>query len=174
MLYNGKNETQEACKSLKIKLMDLVASVAVFACPDDVNKMVAKRGNALMSPNRRRKKSGEARRTKVNGILLDDNTYPNVTLKKHLLPAKFEQYTVCHIWPGTAYDPKYFTEIRNLVLIPSGLHALSDNLPEIIEMLKYRAYELYNYWYPDNEPIPQKPANYPKNWNNCFPMKPFK
>lgn len=55
---------------------------------------------------------------------------------------------VCHIWPGTTYDERYHTLLANLVLIPRILANLSDYFNAVIDVLKYRSYELYG-WYPE-------------------------
>ena len=166
---NGFNETAKACTKLGISLEKMVASVAIFACPKDVAIIVARFGDARMYTNVRRKKNKEARRTFINGEYVDDNTLVNRSFKGGFKPETFEDYHVCHIW-DLVHDVMYFSEIRNLVLIPSGIHALSDHNKTIIDMLRYRAWELYG-WSP-NGMEPNKPDNYPSpsDWAACLPF----
>jgi hypothetical protein len=166
---NGLNQIVTACTNLGISLEKLIASVAIFACPNDVDKIVQQFGDGRMYTNVRRGKKGEPRRTHINGEYIDENTFVGRSFKNGFKNLTFDKYTVCHIW-DLVHNVNYFSEIRNLVLIPSGLHALSDNIPFIIDMLRYRAWELYG-WSP-NGVKPMKPANYPSpsDWAQCEPF----
>lgn len=75
---------------------------------------------------------------------------------------KIKNYHACHIWADSCYDEKYHTCIANLVLIPAPLAGLSDYHPEIAKILKYRAYELFNWYFGESPPI--KPIKYPSLW----------
>ena len=172
---NGVLVTQEVCESMNIKLEDLIAKTAIFACEDSVNKIVSQYGNALMYPNLRRKSGKEEkRRTFIGDVCLDDNTYVNRSFKAGFENITFENYTVCHIW-AKVKEIDAFSEVRNLALIPSGLHALSDHFPNIIDILKFRAFKLYKWW-PKEENCPQTPSYYPADdkWRNRLPFTGFK
>ena len=172
---NGVHVTKEVCESMEIKLEDLIAKTAIFACEDSVKTIVSQYGNALMYPNLRRKTGKDEERRSFDGdVFLDDNTYVNRSFKAGFENITFEKYTVCHICDDVQ-DINLFSEVRNLVLIPSGLHALSDKLPNIINILQYRAYELYNWW-PGKEGPHQSPSNYPDNnmWRSRLPFTVFK
>lgn len=115
-----------------IKMFDsiacqLVAQSAIF-CSVEVFRKV-KEGELGSKENRenrgneygawfhytvRRAKHDEKRREKVNGILLDDNTYANTAIKSAVLESLekydhiyghskqiFKDFEVCHIWPNT-------------------------------------------------------------------------
>lgn len=79
----------------------------------------------------------------------------------------FKNYMVCHIWPGTTYDGRYLvsylTLLANLILIPRILANLSDYFSAVIDVLKYRSYELYG-WHPEGTATPQRPSYYPQVW----------
>lgn len=166
---NGINETVKACTNLGISLEKLVANVAIFACPKDVNNIVHNYGDARMYTNVRRKRNKENRRTFINDDYVDDNTLVNRSFKRGFKPQTFEEYHVCHIW-DLVHDVKYFSEVRNLVLIPSGIHALSDHNKSIIDILRYRAWDLYH-WAPNGK-APGRPTNYPlpSDWAPCLPF----
>jgi hypothetical protein len=72
-------------------------------------------------------------------------------------------YHACHVYPKSCYDEKYHTCIANLVLIPAPLAGLTDHHPEINEILKYKAFELCN-WYIIGEFSNLKPIKYPSIW----------
>ena len=146
----------EAFKKLEKPLIDLIAESSIWADPRKVN-------NKAVYPNVRRgnpKEKGEI----VDGIRIDDNTYANRAIKVAISKdAEFSNYVTCHIWPGTTYDERYHTNLANLVLIPKTIASLSDHCPAVIDVLKYRAYELYG-WYPEERNIPTRPEYYPENW----------
>lgn len=75
---------------------------------------------------------------------------------------KVTNYHACHVWEKSCYDEKYYTCIANLVLIPAPLVGLTDYHSEIAKILKYRAFELFN-WYLGESP-PPKPIKYPSLW----------
>lgn len=148
----------EAVESLDIDLAALVAACAFWSPADaDATKPAY--------PHVRRARSGEKRGTETpDGLRLDDNTFANRVSKaalSHL--GKFEGFAVCHIWPQTCYDEGYHTMPANLVLLPRALAGLTDHHPAVEQCLQYRAWELYK-WFPDGQPQPEKPANYPGNW----------
>lgn len=160
---NGDSLMDEALSRLGINLVDLIAEVSVWASPQDVKL-------EPIYPDKRRgpaKKKGK----QIDGIYIDDNTYANVAIKKAIgREIHFENFHACHIWPGTVYDERYYSLIPNLVLIPKIIAGLSDHYKEVIDVLKYRSYELYG-WYPSEEQVPQKPAYYPSNWTSICTEK---
>ena len=157
LMFDGNEILDEVTTSLRIDLASLVAGSAFWA-PCEENIGVAK------YPNVRRARASEKRRTKVDGVMLDDNSVANKVLKKALnCFGKFNGFTACHIWPNTCYDARYHTALTNLVLLPSGLSSLTDHNGEIEKCLQYRSWELYG-WCPDGNAPPPKPKNYPENW----------
>jgi len=107
----------------------------------------------------------------VDGITLDNNTYANTCFKRALGIGRKQiiGFHVCHIWPGTAYDPRCFTQLANLVAIPRELSSLSDHHPHIVACLKFRSWELYR-WKPEKDLWPVEPVNYPKTWRPPFAL----
>ena len=145
-------------QSIETQLIDLIAATAIWVRPDKVTlKPVypdTKRGRV--------KEKGKI----INGIRIDDNTYANVAIKRAISNSiEFKNYMVCHIWPCTTYDERYHTLLANLVLIPRILANFSDYFNTVIDVLKYRAYELYN-WYPEGAEVPQRPSYYPQFWRD--------
>ena len=136
--------------------MDIVALNSIWVPMEKVSM-------GPVYPNVKRGRAKDKGRI-INDIRIDDNTYANRAMKEAISKGiKFEDFEVCHIWPGTTYDERYHTLLQNLVLIPRALAGLTDHLDDVINMLKYRAWELYG-WRPDGQNIPQKPNYYPSSW----------
>lgn len=143
-------------QSIEPKLIDLIAATAIWVSPNKIS----------LSPVYPDTKRGRAKEKGniVDGIRIDDNTYANVAIKKAISGSiDFKNYMVCHIWPGTTYDERYHTLLANLVLIPRILANLSDYFNAVIDVLKYRSYELYG-WHPEGTEAPQRPSYYPQVW----------
>ncbi len=157
----------------EIDLGKLIAKTALFASKETTDALYDANNNGEYTwyKNYRRKESGIGKKGfGEGGIYLDDNTYANIGIKKALGydPKEFYEYEVCHIWHKSCYDVRYHTSIVNLVLLPRSIAALSDFNIDIIKLLQYHAYKLYN-WYPktykvdgiDFEPKePIRPINY--------------
>lgn len=143
-------------QSIEPQLIDLIAATAIWVSPDKIS----------LSPVYPDTKRGRAKEKGniVDGIRIDDNTYANVAIKKAISGSiDFKNYMVCHIWPGTTYDERYHTLLANLVLIPRVLANLSDYFNAVIDVLKYRSYELYG-WHPEGTETPKRPSYYPQVW----------
>ena len=156
MLDGDDIQYSDAFHELEKPLIDLVAQTSVWVEPSKVKR------NPVY-PNVKRgtvKNKGEI----IDGIRIDDNTYPNRAIKQAISKdINFVNYVACHIWPGTQYDERYHTQLANLVLVPKVIAGLTDFCHRVVDVLKYRAYELYN-WYPEEEAVPEKPSYYPENW----------
>ena len=151
----------DAFNTIKNPLIDLVAQSSIWVSPERVS-------TTAIYPNVKRGAPKDRGRI-IDGIRIDDNTYANRALKEAISKSvKFENYEVCHIWPYTTYDERYHTLLQNLVMIPRVLARLSDYYPEVINVLKYRAWELYK-WCPEGSEIPAKPDYYPLNWGTAVP-----
>ncbi len=147
----------ESFKKMENPLMDLIAESAIWVDPSRVPQHP-------IYPNVRRGYHDEKKKTEIAGIYIDDNTYANHAIKRAISKnIEFENYITCHIWPGTPYDVRYHTQLANLVLIPRALAGLSDHFAGVIDVLKYRSWELYGF-YPAGENQPQKPSYYPEKW----------
>lgn len=143
-------------QSIEPQLIDIIAATAIWVNPDRISL------NPVY-PNTKRGRAKEKGNV-VDGIRIDDNTYANVAIKKAISGSiDFKNYMACHIWPGTTYDERYHTLLANLVLIPRILANLSDYFSAVIDVLKYRSYELYG-WHPEGTAAPQRPSYYPQFW----------
>ena len=171
-LFDGRDLLEQALVSQGIDLCALVAATTVWANPEVFEYLKAHNGYGAYFPNTRRAKPPEVRGMIVDGTRLDDNTYANHAIKyavglKRLVVAM----EACHVWPGTTYIATCHTVIANLVLMPTSLAGLSDHNDAVISALKYRSYELYG-WYPPDEQQPPRPERYSYNWREPEPMTP--
>lgn len=106
-------------------------------------------------------------------IILDDNTYANNAIKYAVIEtlrrkygvqlkrSDFKGFTACHVWDNTCYNEHYHTSVANLILLPNCLADLTDHCDAVKEMLRYRVYEIFNF-YPAECNAPSKPKNYGK------------
>lgn len=158
-LYDGDEiQSKSSFKEVEHALIDLIAETSIWVRPDQVSL-------TAIYPDIRRGASKEKGQI-INGIRIDDNTYANRALKQGISKSlNFKNYVTCHIWPGTTYDERYHTMLPNLVLIPRVLAGLSDFCSEVINVLKYRSWELYG-WFPEEDSKPQKPLYYPDKWGS--------
>lgn len=169
----GSYALEKAIKQLKnvddkIFLMQLVASCAVWAPKEAVLKQRPDEFKYVRFKNGSGKKKNDK---EINDegieIVYDDNTQPNRLIKNavkegcNYVIAPYE-YHVCHIWEGTCYKRLYHTDLRNVVLLPSSIHSLSDHDKKIMNMLKCRSAELYGELKPEGRALPRKPACYKK------------
>lgn len=144
------------------QLTQLVAKSAVWAPKEVVAKLFQEEDNSTASwyINVRRRLSTERKRAEkfIDGTLLDNNNYANYAIKK-AMGITTKNYTVCHIYPNSVYDCRYFTSIPNLVLLPSPIASLSDHHADTIGFLKYYSYMEYGFYI--NE-VPIKPEIWDK------------
>ena len=168
MTIDGNENLSHAIVKLNVNLPELIAETAIWV------KKSATVMDARFPKVRRAPSNLKRGQFDENGIRLDDNTYANSAIKNALRAyGKFKNFTVCHIWPKTCYDPRYHTALCNLILVPSALAGLTDHDNNVIQCIQYRAWELYG-WHPDGTPPPSKPCNYPSNWKEplqCMPKE---
>ena len=151
----------------RIILAELVAKTSVWApfayhqaCKSSDGKCYAK------NPRIRMKRNTEVIESGNTTVPTGDN-YPDRQMKemgRECYKQNFQGYTACHIWRTKRKKSECYTCFANLVLLPSDLASLSNFSPFILDILKYRSYELYG-WVPDGKGIPDKPDNYPTYWN---------
>lgn len=101
--------------------------------------------------------------------IADDNTTANQAIKRAILLSrgynvsefnKFRDYEACHIWDDP-YDPRYYANIANLVLVPRSFADLTDHCDPIKELLRYEAYKRFgNVSVPIGKSIPACPKKY--------------
>lgn len=165
---DGDKVLIEALDKLNINLVELVAETSLWASPKIVKELIEKTGTSTRFPNVRRKRGNEIKGDKIGEVRLDDNTYANSAIKEMLgfkgeNKKHLENMYTCHIYDETCYNEEYHTKIENLVLIPKAIAQLSDHYDDVKRVLKYRSYELYGWFLPE-EGMPAKPLNYPNNW----------
>lgn len=152
-------------KSGKNTLLQMIVRTAVWA-PKEA--YLAQKDADLIYVRKRPSDTRKKRERDENNNILDDNSQPNrcikTSLKNYLgYTVAQNEYNVCHIWDElvngdkTCYDPRYFANLGNLVLVPKSLASLTDYLTEVKDALKARAYELFGF-IPDGETISQSGA----------------
>lgn len=161
---DGHVVCEHAAKKLNIDFAKLIAAIAIWAPKEEHEAL---NGGPARKCRRAQTSKGEKAKTKdIAGIYLDDNTIPNILMKRALknhYGISPVNYTTCHIWDKTCYDERYHTCYANLVLIPSDIYALSDFNDHVQKVLQYHAYEIFG-WYPEGKEEPKKPDNYPTEW----------
>jgi len=163
----------EACARLGIDLANLVAATGLWASPEIHAALAGASDAPAWYPKTQRAGAGQKRGTFVGEVRLDDNTYANVAIKRALglSPRNVVGFEVCHVWPGTTYDPRYHTCIANLILLPRSLASLSDHDATVQRAIQYRSFELYA-WSPEGVPLPEKPPGYPLEWRQPAAVTP--
>jgi hypothetical protein len=171
---DGNNTLRRALANLSTNLTAVVARCAIWASPEVVMalRLEPENQDARWWYNCRRAKGQEGKPgTFVDGVCLDNNMRAGSCIKRvcrmenHL---GHSNWTACHIWAKSCYDPRYHTSIPNLILLPAALADLTDFYGPTIAALRYRSYELYD-WYAWDNP-PRKPGGYDKLiWRNPVP-----
>jgi len=161
---DGCEELIKAEKKSSIDLTELVAYTSIWANPKVFDCLKKQNQFGVWYPNMRRARKTERKGEKINGVTLDDNTHArkSILFSTGIQQNNIKNYYACHVWAASCYDEKYHTCIANLVLIPAPLAGLTDFHPEIVDTLKYRAFELFN-WYLGESP-PTKFIKYPSLW----------
>jgi hypothetical protein len=162
--FNAQVILQEAASSLNISLTDLVAAAALWVHPIIHRGLLKETGSAAWFPDTRRARpTNERRGERIEGILLDDNTFANNAIKLGIAGSRdeFDGFETCHIWEKSCYDEHCHTTLANLVLLPRSLASLSDHFKEVSAVLKYRSWELYQ-WHPFTDSPPLRPESYPQ------------
>jgi hypothetical protein len=172
-VYDAAAMLRDAATRHGIQLAVLVAETGLWANPQVHTTLVGDSGIAAFFPNRRRYRAGKGEKAgqQVDGAFLDNNSYANVAIKRALGVHRrmLRGFETCHIWPLTCYDQRFHTAIANLVLLPRALAGLTDHDHHVQAVLRFRAYELYN-WHPEGVDAPERPSDYPATW---LPPLPF-
>lgn len=175
--------------SISPNLCDLIAKNALFASPEVIYKVIAGTAgtkNNIGSGNNYASWD-KCTHARVNGIkkgttvyikglpvTADDNTTANLAIKRSILLSRgynsthnyrqFRDYEACHIWDNPQ-DPNYYASIANLVLVPRVFAGLTDHCQPIKDILRYRAWDLFNktgVLLPCGTSAPIRPKNYNK------------
>lgn len=165
--YDGIQIVEQAARRHNIRLDLLIAETGLWASPEAHELLIKENGTGAFFPKRRRyrKGAGEVKGQKIGDLRLDDNTYANHAIKRSIgIDRKdITAYVACHIWPQSCYDPRCYTVLANLVLLPAPLAGLSDHDPGIQATLQFRSFELYG-WLPGGCNPPPRPSCYPSSW----------
>lgn len=79
-------------------------------------------------------------------VLLDDNTGPTDAFiwANRVRRGSYNDVQFCHVWQASG-DASAYTNLANLCVLPSFLAKLSDTHPRIVQMLRWRAEQLYGW-----------------------------
>jgi len=175
---DGLEEFKKACLALNFDPIPLVVKTAKWVDP------VTYKALPVWYPDKARKapmylKGWTTRQLNNGEEKTEANQCANKALKKALGLSGAKNWTVCHIWgfddpkfqtkSKIVQDPRYYSNIANMVLLPTPLKAFTDSIDEIKVMLKICAYHLYGFICEEegsasrikNEPPPK---NYPNEW----------
>ena len=150
-------------------VVQAVASLTAFTHP----QTVAQTGNRnVFRVVRLRQMSERGTFAEVAGcdgrVMLDDNRAPAVAFEWAHGIRERPDVQVNHVWQ-LSRDVSAYTALPNLCLTPSFLAKLTDTDPTIRNLLRYRAYELFQYW-PDATSPPTKPTDYARlTWAEPMP-----
>lgn len=149
-------------------LAKIVAETSIFADPKVVEKVkkgeLGTRHNILIKGNPYASWDGMSStrfgKTDLPRSDQRSNTIPNYGMKLAIINSLeltnklsyriFKDYQTCHIWQSNN-DPRFFTSIQNLVLVPRPIATLTDHNEYVKSVLQYRAYRLFGF-----NPTPHK------------------
>lgn len=186
-IKDGLNVFSVALKELSIAPMPLLVKTCLWPDPKTVEELPvwypeAYRTVPIYYEN-------WSRQALNKGVLkYESNERARIALRKALDIGSSgpKNWTVCHIWgfdDSSFYsintivkNPKYYSCIANMVLVPTPLKALTDSVPEVKHALRVCAYNLYG-WVCEEEKVKEEaelikngkiPEGYPDEW----PKKP--
>lgn len=158
-------ETLIAASSYR-SLSQAVASLAVFSHPDTVR---ATGSQPVIRVVRNAARRGDIELREGQLVGLDDNKAPtDVFLWCNAFRRRPVDVQFNHLY-ADSQDPDSYANLANLCVTPSFLAKLTDTHPEIRELLRYRAFDLYG-WYPRRAGEPREPNRYNGlNWAPPLP-----
>ncbi|WP_043586734.1 hypothetical protein [Geminisphaera colitermitum] len=126
-----------------VKLAEFIAATSVWASLETYQHVITYFPDGCLVPNTRRARWGD---TLPDGVNFDSNQQASAAIRLLTgIPRSKSGFSACHIYEDSCYDTRYHTCVANLVLIPDSLESLTDHYPHVIECLKYRAWELYEW-----------------------------
>ncbi|MFH2001744.1 MAG: hypothetical protein ABIK28_18810 [Planctomycetota bacterium] len=183
---DGLKAFSEECKNLSIDLIPLIVRTAKWVHPETFKLLPAwypefsrraKRYDAKWRTITINKKRGEEKH--------EGNERAQAALKKALGirdEKDWPNWTCCHIWGvddpkfqlrnSIVRDPKYYSCVANMVLLPTPIKALTDSVSEVKTMLRICAWNLYG-WVCDHDDVSSEaekvkagfiPEGYPPEW----------
>lgn len=161
-MRNGLTEFEEACRTLNVDLIPLIVRTTQWVDPRTYDELpvwypeiarkqpLYKAGWVTCSENK-----GE---TKSEANIKAGQAFwqaLGISSSKHHQGEKVENWTVCHIWGvddpqfqkpnDIVQNPMYYSNIGNMVLLPTPLKAFTDCLPEIKLILRICSWNLYGF-----------------------------
>jgi hypothetical protein len=93
-------------------------------------------------------------------VMFDDNTTPTLAFLWSAQRVKGPDVQFNHVW-GDPRNPATYTALWNLCATPAFLAKTTDgsNHPEVLGLLRYRAFDLFNH-FPRGEEQPVRPPDY--------------
>ena len=159
--FDGEKALFDIIKNSNYKTIEnAIASLTVFTNP----RIVAQTKNKAIF-RIRRAKSGEKRGSIIwdENVVVDDNTSPTTTflLANKIPKSKTKNVQFNHIYPiPKPQNVTYYTSLANICMTPTFLAKLTDSNKNVIQLLRYRAFELYKGFVPAGFDVPIKPEGY--------------
>jgi hypothetical protein len=139
-------------------IIEAVAAHTVFLHPHTVSQSS---GGALFRLIRDPARRGQFEELPDGGrVLLDDNTGPTLAFLWSARRIKGRDVQFNHVW-GEPRNLATYTALWNLCATPAFLAKTTDgsNHPEVVNLLRFRAFDLYGHL-PHGEEPPAKPPGY--------------
>jgi hypothetical protein len=167
---DGRSELERLLKASRYgSIPQAVASLAIFSHPSTVQQCS---GSAVFRIVRGKASSERGQETTASDglpAMLDDNTGPTDTFlwsngigRNACCDVQF-----CHLWQRSS-DPRCYTNLANICILPSFLAKLSDTHEEVVRLLRLRAFELYA-WKPNDAQTPDTADGLGVTWAECLP-----
>lgn len=156
MKINGHQMLQKVLleKAGYQSIFHAVAEMTVFSHPATVSQT---KNQNIFKIIRDASKRGQI--SSQHNAMFDDNNGPARAFEWAIdtkLDWKDVQFN--HIY-SDSQNVHLYTSLANLCITPAFLAKLTDTDSSVVELLKYRSYDLYGF-VPSNEPVPKKPAYY--------------
>lgn len=158
--FDGSIVFQRACDELKVDVTPLIVRCVRWVHPDVFHALPvwdpARHRKAPMYDAKWRMQRKSKRADGVEVLKVEANEAANRWLKTALdLPSEAPGWTCCHLWGydddsfqtagSWTHDPRYYTCVANIVLLPTPLKALTDAVPRIKTLLRTCAFHLYGF-----------------------------
>jgi hypothetical protein len=177
---DGLDVFKTACAEMRVPVMDLIVRTARWIDPAVVRVIrvwypAFYRGMELFQADWATPQlNGQKKRC------LETNYRANWTVDA-AVGSKGSNWTCCHIWGysdptfqkkgSLTQNPRYYTCLPNLVLLPTPVKALTDSVPEVQQALRVCSWNLYG-WTPDPRDAGEVelirsgwvPDHYPSGW----------
>lgn len=170
-------------------VVELIERTALWVNPETFRRLPVwapymARGRSLYNAEWNRRYTNTRKATGVTAEKVEGNVAALKALQAALgvTNPKPKNWTVCHIWgyDDSSYaqrsevvqDPRYYSCLANMIWLPTPLKGFTDALPEVKDMLRVCAFQLYG-WACDHPSVAEKsarvrsgwvPDGYPRTW----------